>query len=170
MAESNTTDNLRKKTVRVPKRPLKDLSSRPQRPISLKTDIETFAARTKSEPIQAQSPVAASVPPRPKKKMVRKKVVASEGQWTLSGVSTQAREAAIQAAEAEGLKVDEWLEQLILKTISARKPTETHEEIELPLLNEIRERLDRIEQERGTASRFWYWLTEWIKQLIRMGH
>ena len=168
MAESNSTENIKKKAVRVPRRPLKDYSSRPQRPITLKTDLVGMSStRTGRDAAQIQAPVAESAPARPKKKTPKKQP--ADSTWTLSGVSIQAREAAEKAAKQEGLMVDEWLDRLILKSVPAQPPTATQREMEMPLLQEIRERLERIEQQHGTASRFWYWLTEWVKQLIQMG-
>jgi hypothetical protein len=142
-------------------KPKPDYSELPQKPITLKKDIGGLAGpvgkRPESEESTSDQPSAAAT-----KQTTLKKRGAPAGQWTLRGVSEAARETAAQAAKQEGIKLHEWLERAILQ--AAAPPSETGEPDNhlMETLEDIRNRLERIERENGLLYRFWQRFKAWF--------
>ena len=202
MVETTTPHPARKARVRLPKPVVKDYSSRPQRPIALKTDIgklnltqepepepeprqpavTTNPPATTKPPTTTKPPATTKPPvtnepartPRPKVKRSKKTKPKARpaDQWVLQGISGEARAIAERVAKQQGMKPGAWLERLIRDAAQPQPaaPVQPAQEQQLlATLAEVRERLAHLEAQRGTASQFWYWLTEWVKQLINMG-
>lgn len=141
-------------SVPLPKQPKKDYSTLPQKPITLKSRVDSppvlKRAKKKAKPKSRATPNPVARP-----KPVNKKPPPSGNPWTLPGVSQEARDAAEAAAVQEGLKLSEWLEKLILQSI---RSADAQSEVETKLaqsLKSIDERLDRIENQKGFWIRFW---------------
>ncbi len=135
-------------------RPKQDYSELPQKPITLKEGIGGLAAPAKTHEESAEKPLAA-LAAKPKKRLPAKRKRATRDQWILRGVSISARDAATKAARAEGVKLAEWLDQIILRTTTAPAQSgETQQQV-LEALRDIQNRLERIEYQRGFLSRLW---------------
>jgi hypothetical protein len=135
-------------------RPKQDYSELPQKPITLKKGIGGLAAPVKTNVESAEKPLAASTA-KPKKRVPAKRKRAAKDHWILRGVSISARDVATKAARAEGVKLGEWLDQLILRTTTAPAQSgETQQQV-LEALQDIQNRLERIEYQRGFLSRLW---------------
>lgn len=130
------------------KGPLPKYADKPQRAITLKSDIGQTDIPT--ETVTRQQVTARKSPNTPKPKTTQ-----SPRHWTLRGVSDEARNIATQKAEEQGLKVSEWLEQLILEENHLPKEMEVSGDQLQEALEDIRIRLERIEQQRGYFSRLW---------------
>ncbi|MEN8166139.1 MAG: hypothetical protein ABFR65_01520 [Pseudomonadota bacterium] len=99
--------------------------------------------------------MAATKAVKPKKRVPAKRKRAAGDQWILRGVSISARDAATKAARAEGVKLGEWLDRIILRTtIAPAESGETQQQV-LEALQDIQNRLERIEYHRGFLSRLW---------------
>lgn len=136
-------------------KPKPDYSDTPQKPITLKKDIGGLVgpAGEKEKPVEtkaAPQPAASQ-----KKKVTVKKKSVATGQWTIRGVSTTAKEAAIQAAREEGLKLNEWLERAIHQAVSAAPEQQESDKPVQDALDDIRIRLERIELQSGFLYRIW---------------
>ena len=152
MAETKQTDG--------PK-PKQDYSELPQKPIALKKGIGGLVEPGGRKSQLSDTDLSATPVPKQKKKIAVKRRGAETEQWTLRGVSKTAREAATNVAREEGLKLNEWLERAIYQAISA---SPSHSEPEKPImdaLEDIRDRLERIEQQRGLLARIWEYLKTW---------
>lgn len=136
-----------------PKDPPQDYSSLPQKPIKLKADVNLPSAlkRDSAKP----RPKKRSQPPIAKKKRVRKKSP-EKTPPLLNGLSQQARESALAAAEREGVTIEAWLERRILEETAA-PPAVVMPDMQplLDALDEIRQRLERLEGQKGFWQRFW---------------
>jgi hypothetical protein len=165
MADKSSSDQAGSIPKKPPKRPARDYSALPQRPITLKQV-------GKKKPANKQSKVSTDKNPTntPTKKATAKKAPSRvkrrpTNEWLLKGIAQSTRAYAQQEAEAQGLTLEAWLEELIL---SQRQPI-IEEDVEetdenylkydleqiVDLLNTIEARLERIEDQRGFWSRFW---------------
>jgi hypothetical protein len=145
-------------------KPKPNYADLPQRPITLKKSIGGLA-RPKARSAAIVQNKAAPPSPAPSKKPVSQKKSVSGGQWTLRGVSPDARELAVKLARDEGVKLHEWIEQAIYRAaspapepISEPEPVveiSTDDAATLEALQDIRERLVRIEEQSGLFYRFW---------------
>lgn len=147
-----------------PKRPSRDYSALPQRPIALKQLGKKSAATTgKKSSIKSKPGIKQKKKPMPKRSPPRVKKQPPD-QWLLKGISDEAREYAEKEASRQGLTIGEWIEQLILsnrqpagggrRTPAEPETPQTREEI-TETLHAIEQRLDRMEGRRGFWSRFW---------------
>ncbi|MES9835803.1 MAG: hypothetical protein AB2637_05530 [Candidatus Thiodiazotropha sp.] len=147
-----------------PRRPSRDYTNLPQRPITLKPLKKKRPLPTpKKASVKSKSAVTRKKRAAPKKSLPRARKQAA-GQWLLKGISEETKQYALEEAGRRGVTIGEWIEQLI---INHRQPvaadTEAAGEIDLPqsqeelseTLHAIEERLDRIEERRGFWSRFW---------------
>jgi hypothetical protein len=159
---STQSGNIPKKP---PRRPARDYSSLPQKPITLKQrgtrktikatgEIDTKPGRAKKQKKKAM----------PKKALPPAKKQLPE-QWLPQGISEEARHYALNEAGRRGITIAEWIEQLIIEhrqsaTAGSSRPQEdsvapqAREDI-TDALHAIEHRLDQIEERRGFWSRFW---------------
>jgi len=151
----------RKSAKSVPHK-IQDYSELPQKPITLKKGIGGLAGPARKI---VRSPLSGSLPSkpaRPKKKPVVRKKTSVGGQWTLSGISKSARDTATIAAREEGVKVGEWLERLIRQeTVTKPSAEGVDQQFLLDALDDIRQRLNRIEQQRGLVARLLERIKNW---------
>jgi hypothetical protein len=139
-----------------PKKPRKDYSALPQKPITLKHEVSSPAAlnRQKQKPKRKSVTKKASIP---KPKPAKAKQPSPPNPWTLLGISPEVEKAAMSAAQQEGVTVGEWLEGMILRHTSEETiphPTESESGL-AESLKSIDERLGRLENQRGFWIRFW---------------
>jgi hypothetical protein len=137
-----------------PRQSRKDYSVLPQKPITLKHEIKTPPALKKSTHKRKAGTKPKSTP---KPKVAKASGPSPADQWTLRGISQEAREAASAAAEREGLEVGKWIERQILERA---EPENTQQFVKLDealleSLQSIDERLDRLENQKGFWIRFW---------------
>jgi hypothetical protein len=159
---SDQSDTIPKKP---PKRPTRDYSALPQRPITLK-QIGKKKSVAKKHKRSAKSKTTTA----PRKKTATKRAIPGvkikpSGQWLLKGIPESTKQYAQEEAEHHGLSVEEWIEQLILshqQSATSEQVDDTNEsyiEGDLEQIAEslyaIEQRLDRIEEQRGFWSRFW---------------
>ena len=165
MADKRSSDNSGNIPKKPPKRPSRDYSNLPQRPITLKP-----AEKKKSAHKKKKSTTKAKHSTAPKKKAVSKKAIPrvkkqAPNQWLLKGISEETKQYALEEANRLGITVGEWIEQLIVnyqppadvdtETTAETDMAQPQEEINVAL-HAIEERLDRIEERRGGFwSRFW---------------
>jgi hypothetical protein len=141
-----------------PKLPQRDYSALPQKPITLKREINAPPAlkqpeqkhKTRRETVTQKESI-----PRPKS--AKAKQLPPANPWAQLGISPETEAMAISAAQRDGVTVGEWLEQVILQHTSEAQPPPPAE-IENGLaesLKSIDERLGRLENHRGFWIRFW---------------
>jgi hypothetical protein len=164
MAEKSSNDQIGSIPKKPPKRPTRDYSNLPQRPITLKQ-----AGKKKSISKQSKSAVTTKSSHTPAKKAAKKTTrqtkEQSTDQWLLQGITQSTRELAQQEAMIHGLTLEAWLEQLILNhpppQINEQGENRDDEHLKYNLeqiiesLGAIEQRLERIEEQRGFWSRFW---------------
>jgi hypothetical protein len=129
-----------------PKKPTRDYSAIPQKPITLKQ-------RGKKPVPKKQN--AASKEEQQKDLPSPRKNAANP--WHLEGISEEAKAAIIAGAESEGLSIAQYLEQLALRKEreAVTFPTQaTDPEIHYRI-SAIEQRLDRMEKQRGFWGSFW---------------
>jgi hypothetical protein len=155
MPEKSEGDRPSKKPGQVPEQPPKappqDYSALPQKPITLKADVDLAPVLKRSS---RKSPIKRAIsPPIAKKKRQKKSAVKSSP--ILSEVSEEAREIAISSAERAGIPVNRWLEGVIIATTNEPSAAPSDVEAILQSLEEIKERLTSIENRKGFWRRFW---------------
>jgi len=140
---------------RPPKQPRMDYTTLPQKPITLKHEVQSpavlkqAAKKTKRRPHTRSNPTDTS-------KTVKKKTPHAVNQWDLNGISPEAREKALAAAAKAGINLDAWIERLILQGESSANIASDEKETAISeSLKSIDERLDRLENQRGFWVRFW---------------
>ncbi|MET0081191.1 MAG: hypothetical protein ABW119_22280 [Candidatus Thiodiazotropha lotti] len=129
-----------------PKRPKRDYSALPQKPITLKH-------KQKKPTVKKQKPAAK--PPQQKAKSTPRKK--ADNPWHLEGMSDEVKAAIVAGAEREGLPIAQYLEQLVLQqhdTATAGQLLQLDTEIH-DRMNAIERRLDRIEEQKGFWGSFW---------------
>jgi hypothetical protein len=166
MKDEMTPDSPQGSEGSKPKRPTRDYSDVPQRPIKLKNDIGGLVLpRPKaSAPAAKKSKVKA----KPRTARTRtKKAAEAKVKPALQGISDVALEAAANAAREEGMPLDRWVEQAILHALvesETQEPPEPPEPIviespDMKLLNqrlqEITRHLERIEKQKGFWTQLW---------------
>lgn len=130
-----------------PKRPKRDYSALPQKPITLKHK------QKKKPPVKKQKPKAPTAQQKAKP-AVKKKI---DNPWHLEGMSDDVKAAIVAAAERDGLSIAQYLEQLVLQqhdTATAGQLLQLDTEIH-DRMNAIERRLDRIEEQKGFWGSFW---------------
>ncbi|MCU7811730.1 MAG: hypothetical protein KZQ77_10910 [Candidatus Thiodiazotropha sp. (ex Notomyrtea botanica)] len=145
-----------------------DYAARPQRPITLKSGVRTPPVLKKEAPSKKQAkPKKRSSSTATEKKAKKAGGTSTANQWILRGISPATKNIALTAAKQEGIKVSEWLENVIDKSTQPDQqamrtsPEETHL---LTTLKSIDERLQRLEQQKGFWARFWDQFMEQSKQ------
>jgi hypothetical protein len=142
----------------------KDYSVLPQRPIRLKAEIGGLVRpqRAADKSTAKDSDRPAPVPPeqRPAKKSRR-----STTQWTLRGVSPEAREAALRAAKEQGIPLGQWMDQAIGKALAEAATSEDSQQQLLDRLADIQARLERIEHRPD----WWERLKQFLKTCVEYG-
>ena len=159
MTDSKQTPDLKSKP---------DYSDLPQKPITLKKGIGGLArplGRQRGRE-EKQIPIPTPIPTPEKQPAVKKSTATTGGQWTLRGVSPEAREIAMKTAREEGVKLHEWIEQAIYHAASPAPENQIstqenqNDRVIMEAFQEIRERLERIEEQSGFVYRFWQRLKE----------
>jgi hypothetical protein len=129
-----------------PKRPTRDYSAIPQKPITLK--------HRKKKPVATKQKAAA--------KEVQQKDIPSprknrSNPWHLEGISEEAKAAIVAGAEREGLTIAQYLELMALRQDREAVPVQSQSS-DTEVLNRIcaiEQRLDRMEEQRGFWGSFW---------------
>jgi predicted HNH restriction endonuclease len=165
MADKRSSDQPESIPKKPPKQPARDYANLPQRPITLKQTgkkkstgkTAKGSTKTKASTTARKKATKKSTVPRVKKK--------PSDQWLLKGISKTTIQYAQEEAERQGLSLEEWIEQLILRhqqSVTSEQVDEAYEahiEGDLEQIAEtlyaIEQRLDRIEEQRGFWSRFW---------------
>jgi hypothetical protein len=161
MADKPSSDQSNAIPKKPPKRPTRDYSTLPQRPITLKQKSKKKPEKKTPRHSAKAKPTAA---PRKKTALPRvKKKPSSE--WLLKGIAESTRQYAREEADRQGLSLEAWIEQLILsqrQPVSGEQDDESNEEYMEGDLEQIAEslfaieqRLDRMEEQRGFWRRFW---------------
>ncbi|MES9862240.1 MAG: hypothetical protein ABW157_07855 [Candidatus Thiodiazotropha sp. LLP2] len=129
-----------------PKRPKRDYSAMPQKPITLK-HIEKKPVRTKQKTVSQEQQRASK--PTPRKK--------ATNPWHLEGMSDEAKATITAGAESEGLTIAQYLEQMVMQRDREVTPAQvqTPDAETLARINAIEQRLDLIEEQRGFWGSFW---------------
>lgn len=143
-------------------KPKTDYSELPQKPISLKKDIGGLAGPVGKQHESDKPDSARLSAPGAKNKPAVKKKLPAASQWTLRGISKAARETAAQAAKQEGVKLHQWLERAIYQAAEASPQTSENDQQLMERLEDIRDRLERIERQNGLAYRFWQRFKAWF--------
>jgi hypothetical protein len=129
-----------------PKRPQRDYSALPQKPITLKHKAKKTTHKSTKPPAKPGS-ATSKKKPHPKK---------PPNPWNIDSMSTEAKQIIQAGAESQGLSIAQWLEALVMNQDRFfHHENEEKEKHLLRSLHEIEQRLDRIEQQRGFWSRFW---------------
>ncbi len=136
-------------------KPIADYSELPQKPITLKKDIGGLVRPAGEEVPTAEHESSTPAVARQKKTASTRKKSSANGQWTLRGISSTAREAATQAARQEGLKLSEWMERAIYQSIATSPSQQEPTQPVIEALEDIRSRLERIELQSGFFYRIW---------------
>ncbi|MCU7874272.1 MAG: hypothetical protein KZQ91_16145 [Candidatus Thiodiazotropha sp. (ex Lucinoma borealis)] len=136
------------------KKPLRDYSAMPQKPISLKRKTKKKLAPVIQNAAIRPKPSATNKKTAPKAaKAVKKR---PPNQWDLKGLPDEAKQAVIEEANQRGMSITDWMEQLIMSSRNLEdKPAPVNEQQLTNTLHAIEQRLDRIEQQRGFWSRLW---------------
>jgi hypothetical protein len=146
----------------VPVKHSKDYSDLPQKTIKLKQGIGGLAGPLADS---ADTPLAAGdgkpVARTPTQRYPVKKPRKSATQWTLRGISTPAREAALNAAKEQGIPVGRWLERAIFQALAPTTKSENAQTQVLEVLADIQARLERIEQGPAWLVRLKQYLKTW---------
>ncbi|MCU7844345.1 MAG: hypothetical protein KZQ93_10955 [Candidatus Thiodiazotropha sp. (ex Monitilora ramsayi)] len=143
-----------------PKSPKKDYSSLPQKPIKLKKDVDVPTALRRNStkpPSKKARDKSLPTPKKPRKPTTDKSRARNANQWTLRGISAEAKAIAMNAATQEDIKVSEWLERLIMQSVQPQQKEGigiTEDELSATL-HSIDTRLERLEQQKGFWARFW---------------
>ncbi|MES9854388.1 MAG: hypothetical protein ABW170_21455 [Candidatus Thiodiazotropha sp. L084R] len=129
-----------------PKRPKRDYSAMPQKPITLK-HIEKKPVRTKQKAASQEQQPASK--PTPRKK--------ATNPWHLEGMSEEAKATIKAGAESEGLTIAHYLEQMVMQRDREAAPAQvqTPDAGTLSRISAIEQRLDLIEEQRGFWGSFW---------------
>jgi predicted HicB family RNase H-like nuclease len=165
MADKSSSDHPGNIPKKPPKRPTRDYSTLPQRPITLKQASKKKSVKKKRKVSAESKPATAPVKKAVSKKAMPKVKKKPSGQWLLKGISESTRQYAQEEAERQGLTLEAWIEQLILSQLqpdSSEQDDESNEvyiEGDLEQIAEslfaIEQRLDRMEEQRGFWRRFW---------------
>ena len=137
----------------------------PQKPIKLKADIGGLASpprKVLDEIVEHKTTRPKPIPPQMRP---AKKPHTSTGQWTLRGVSVEAREAAKEAAKAQGIPLGEWLERAIDQALAPPATTQEPQREVLEALSDIQDRLEQLEQDRD----WWGRLKQFLKTCVEYG-
>jgi hypothetical protein len=165
MSDKSSSDQAGSIPKKPPKRPTRDYSTLPQRPITLKqagkkqsTDkASKISADTKTTSPGSKKAIAKKAAPQVKRRP-------NDG-WLLKGIAQSTRAYAQQQADAHGRTLEAWLEQLIL----SQQQSDVKEQVDktdedylkydleqiVDSLSAIEARLERIEDQRGFWSRLW---------------
>ncbi|MES9817207.1 MAG: hypothetical protein ACH255_08575 [Candidatus Thiodiazotropha sp.] len=165
MTDKRSSDQSGTAPNKPPKRPARDYSALPQRPITLKhSKKKKPASKTKkSSPNKIPSPASKKkAPPRKAVPRVKKKPA---NQWLLKGISETARQYAQEEANRRGVPIGAWIEQLILSSRQVPDESQTDDQREeiTEVLHAIEQRLDKIEEQKGFWRRFWEQVKEQAK-------
>lgn len=165
MADKRSSDQAGTIPKKPPKRPTRDYSALPQRPITLKQSGKKKLAGKRPDGGVDSKPPSNPVKKASAKKTARQVKRQPTDEWLLKGIAQSTRDYARQEAEAQGLTLEAWLEQLIL---SQQQPlidelTDESDEDYLMIdleqivdtLSAIEARLERIEDQRGFWSKLW---------------
>lgn len=136
-----------------------DYSDLPQKPIKLKEGIGGLVGpgAKKPEPVSEENVTTKAVKAGPPKHQPSETT-----QWTIRGISKLAREAATSAAKQEGIKLNEWLERAIHLYLSSHAMPEQQDTQVREALDDIRQRLERIERQSGFLYRIWQRMKTWL--------
>lgn len=128
-----------------PKKPTRDYSAMPQKPITLKRRKKKPAPTKQRETTKAQ-PLKDI--PSPRKN--------ASNLWNLEGISEEAKATIVAGAEREGLTIIQYLEQVALRQNreAVNQSQLSNTEI-LNRISSIEQRLDRVEEQRGFWGSFW---------------
>jgi hypothetical protein len=165
MSDKSSRDQTGSIPKQPPKRPSRDYSALPQRPITLKQAGKKKSAG-KGSKVSANARISN---PQIKKTTTKRAAPRAKrrtsDEWLLKGIAQSTRAYAQQQAEAHGLALEDWLEQLIQnhqQTVGEEQVGETDDdylkydlEQIVDSLNAIEARLERIEDQRGFWSRLW---------------
>ncbi|MCU7936186.1 MAG: hypothetical protein KZQ99_15135 [Candidatus Thiodiazotropha sp. (ex Dulcina madagascariensis)] len=151
----DTSDKRPAPTPKKPsKRPTRDYSALPQRPITLKGKNKRKNAQAHPRETVKDKPAATRKKSPPKATKTDKTRAAQA--WSLKKISAEAKQIAQEGADLQGITVDEWLEQLIMASQRpAPPPPQPSDEQLSNALRAIEQRLDRLEEQRGFWNRFW---------------
>jgi hypothetical protein len=129
-----------------PKRPTRDYSAIPQKPITLK--------HRKKKPVPSKQKAAAKEVqqediPSPRKNRANP--------WHLEGISEEAKAAIVAGAEREGLTIAQYLELMALRQDreAVLAQTQSADPEILSRISAIEQRLERVEKQRGFWGSFW---------------
>jgi len=137
-------------------KPKQDYSELVQKPITLKKDIGGLVrpGEKRLQPSEVE-PAPPPVPVKKKQASAKKRNASTSVQWTLRGVSASAKEVAVNAASEDGVTLHEWLERAIYQAASASPGPAEPDRMLLDALEDIRQRLERVEQQSGFFYRIW---------------
>ncbi|MCU7916177.1 MAG: hypothetical protein KZQ65_09860 [Candidatus Thiodiazotropha sp. (ex Gloverina cf. vestifex)] len=144
----------------------RDYSSKPQKPITLKSGVRTPTALKRGAPKTQKKPKRTSVPSSTKNLTKKKTTPNSRSQGVLRGISPKAKKIALAAAKQKNITVNEWLESVILQSTQPEQQADNRA-VENSLsvsLKSIDERLERLEQQKGFWARFWDQFMEQTKK------
>jgi hypothetical protein len=169
MANKRSSDQTGSVPKKPPKRPTRDYSNLPQRPITLK-----HAVKRKSSGKTTKNRSGTQRPTSPRKKTTPQVKQQPSDQWLLKGISDSLRQHAREEAERQGLSLEAWLTRLILNHLEPvnneqdDKISDAYTVADLEQIAEslhaIEQRLERIEEQRGFWSRFWEQVMNQSKQ------
>ena len=152
MAESKQPSETKPKT---------DYSELPQKPITLKKGIGGLAGPVGNK-TQTHTNDALTTAVVKQKKRAAVKKSSQTAQWTLRNFSKTAKDAAMEAANKEGVKLNEWLERAIYQALSASSGQKESDTPVREALEDIRVRLERIELQSGFLYRIWQSMKQWF--------
>ncbi|MET0002212.1 MAG: hypothetical protein ABW087_01150 [Candidatus Thiodiazotropha sp.] len=172
MTDKRSSDKSGKTPKKPPKRPARDYSTLPPRPITLKHRNKKKSASNTKKSSANKMPSTASRKKPPSKKAVPRVKKKPANQWLLKGISDTTRQYAQEEADRQGVPIEKWIEQLILShqrsaASSQHAPYESHTDDEREEITEtlhaIEQRLDKIEEQKGFWRRFWEQVKEQAK-------
>ncbi|MBT3092778.1 MAG: hypothetical protein KME58_07765 [Candidatus Thiodiazotropha sp. (ex Lucina pensylvanica)] len=155
-----------------PKRPARDYSALPQRPITLKHSKKKKSASKTIKSSANKMPSSASKKKAPPKKAVPRVKKKPANRWLLKGISETTRQYAQEEANRQGVAIGEWIERLILSSqrsatgsqqVPDESQTDDQQEEIAEALHAIEQRLDKIEEQKGFWRQFWEQVKEQAK-------
>ncbi|MET0068056.1 MAG: hypothetical protein ABW076_17050 [Candidatus Thiodiazotropha sp.] len=151
MSNKSQTDHSDRHKEQAPKGLSRDYSSVPQKPIKLKDEVSLHPA-LKGEPSETDNTRKHTPPPR----RSRKKPAAAKPVALFDGLSPEAREIILNAANTAGLEPLAWLDRFVCESSQIDANVQRPDNAELMrMLQTMDERLQRLEDQRGFWSRFW---------------
>ncbi|MET0061726.1 MAG: hypothetical protein ABW176_05445, partial [Candidatus Thiodiazotropha endolucinida] len=116
MRDKRSSDKSGTTPKQPPKRPARDYSALPQRPITLKHSKKKKSASKTKKSSANKMPSSASKKKAPPKKAVPRVKKKPANRWLLKGISETTRQYAQEEANRQGVAIGEWIERLILSS------------------------------------------------------